>query len=221
MRPFTQIGEVVISKDGRDYLLRPSFVNIARIGSPSDIVEIFNRVFSDYYLSCINYTKSKVDTLISGEEMVITLEMALHVIQCCCEDRLPKSLTGHVTESYMWHHYESGVTPNDIIILARHLMHFGMIGEEGDRSSEGDASDEGFDPLRFIAFASSPKGFSKPQHEAEQMTMVQFQSLYKITFPEIEKIKEQRTQEELAAAEFDKMEQIMADLEAENARSAG
>jgi len=223
MRPFTRIGEAVISKDGCDYLLRPSFLNISRIGNPSEIVRVFSYVFDSYNLSCIRYAADKVNNKISGDCMILSLYSSLRVIQSCCDKRLPESITGNLTNLKMWQWQSGGITPNDLVILARHLLHFGMIGEEGDRSSEGDAESDGFDPMKFIAFASSPHphGFGKTMADAEQMTMVQFQAIYEKAFPEVKAAKDKELAEFDASDKFDEMASIMAELEAQNGRSAG
>ncbi|MDU3365611.1 MAG: DUF6246 family protein, partial [Proteus mirabilis] len=41
MTPILEIGEMVISTDKNDYLFRPSFINMTRIGEPKQIVSAY------------------------------------------------------------------------------------------------------------------------------------------------------------------------------------
>ena len=44
MTPILEIGEMVISTDKKDYLFRPSFINMTRIGEPKQIVSAYGQL---------------------------------------------------------------------------------------------------------------------------------------------------------------------------------
>lgn len=217
MRAFTPVGEVLITYDGRRYKLRPSFINLARIGSPDDIMDCFNSAF--FYRGLHEIKRASKSSYcfkaMSGYTTTI-LSRCLKVISSCCDDDLPKELTGYQEDGFKWRYFKNGLTPNDIVILARHLLDFGMIGKPMHRSGDGDSEKEGFDPMRFIAFAATPAesgGLGKSMSDARDLTMIEFQALYDSTHPESRKRQEQKEKDKQLNEDLDSIEEVLRKLE--------
>lgn len=220
MRAFTPVGEVLITFNGRRYKLRPSFINLARIGSPQEIIDCFNVAFSDRALREIDRVSSKSYCFkaMSGFSATM-LSGCLKVVSSCCDDDLPKELTGFkdLDAGYgKWRYFRGGLSPVDLVVLARHLLDFGMIGKPMHRSGDGDAKEEGFDPMRFIAFAATPAesgGLGKSMSDARDLTMIEFQALYDSTHPEIRQKSEQKEKDKKLNSELDSIEEVLRKLE--------
>lgn len=45
--PLKEIGEMLIDAEGKEYFFRPSFINMTRIGDPSEIVSAFYDLHHD------------------------------------------------------------------------------------------------------------------------------------------------------------------------------
>lgn len=217
MRAFTPVGEVLITFNGRRYKLRPSFINLARIGSPQEIMDCFNIAFSDRALREISRVSSKSYCFRAMAGFSATmLSSCLKVVSSCCDDDLPNGLTGCREDGFKWRYFKGGLSPVDLIFLARHLLDFGMIGKPMHRSGDGDAKEEGFDPMRFIAFAATPAesgGLGKSMSDARDLTMIEFQALYDSTHPEIRQKQEQKEKDKKLNGELDSIEEVLKKLE--------
>lgn len=194
MTALIDIGELSVSDSrdgGQDYLLRPSFEAMTRIGTPAEIVRAYATIHGSDVAklleACADTLRRIPDWLSpsfnrSAEKVLST---CMHVLQACCED----DMTPMIGEWKGWRHcvvYRPGQMPkNDIIVLAQHLMQHGVVGkakvrhlqrhETGERTTEFKAFD-------YISAARSHFGMSRS--EASQLTMTEFQMLLAAKYPD-------------------------------------
>lgn len=194
MTALTDIGEFSVSDSltgGKDYLLRPSFEAMTRIGTPEEIVQAYATIHgsdvSRLIEACAGTLHRLPDWLSpsfnrAAEKLLST---SMHVLQACCD----ADLTPMIGEWKGWRHcivYRSGQLPkNDIIVLAQHLIQHGVVGkakvrqlqrhESGERTSEFKAFD-------YISAARSHFGMNRA--EASQLTMTEFQMLLAAKYPD-------------------------------------
>lgn len=194
MTALTDIGELSVSDSltgGKDYLLRPSFEAMTRIGTPEEIVQAYATIHgsdvSRLIEACAGTLHRLPDWLSpsfnrAAEKLLST---SMHVLQACCD----ADLTPMIGEWKGWRHcivYRSGQLPkNDIIVLAQHLIQHGVVGkakvrqlqrhESGERTSE-------FKAFEYISAARSHFGMNRA--EASQLTMTEFQMLLAAKYPD-------------------------------------
>ncbi|WP_393950091.1 DUF6246 family protein [Kluyvera intermedia] len=194
MTALTDIGEFSVSDSltgGKDYLLRPSFEAMTRIGAPEEIVQAYATIHgsdvSRLIEACAGTLHRLPDWLSpsfnrAAEKLLST---SMHVLQACCDE----DLTQMIGEWKGWRHcvvYRPGQMPkNDIIVLAQHLMQHGVVGkakvrqlqrhETGERTTEFKAFD-------YISAARSHFGMNRA--EASQLTMTEFQMLLAAKYPD-------------------------------------
>lgn len=194
MTALTDIGELSVSDSltgGKDYLLRPSFEAMTRIGTPEEIVQAYATIHgsdvSRLIEACAGTLHRLPDWLSpsfnrAAEKLLST---SMHVLQACCD----ADLTPMIGEWKGWRHcivYRPGQLPkNDIIVLAQHLIQHGVVGkakvrqlqrhESGERTSEFKAFD-------YISAARSHFGMNRA--EASQLTMTEFQMLLAAKYPD-------------------------------------
>lgn len=228
------IGQCAIKSEGVEYIFTPSFINLAQLGSPTEIVDKFGYVFDE--LAMIEVSSFKGE-FIKRVKLSLRAELALSysidVLKCCGDKDLPESLVGCFTDkSYRISNNEckvplaeynlscrfSGMQPCDIILAARSLLDFGLIGNEEMRGASGDSSgnNEGFCAYKFISFAETPypMGLGLSRKSAENMTMTSFKIHYENTFPEYKKAKEDDKDLQDANDFFDSILEMRAAAEA-------
>lgn len=194
MTALTDIGELSISDSragGKDYLLRPSFESMTRIGAPDEIVQAYATIHGNDVAQLIEVCTGGLGRFPewlspsfnrAAEKLLST---CMHVMQVCCDD----DLTPMIGEWKGWRNcvvYRPGQMPkNDIIVLAQHLMQHGVVGkakvrqlqrhETGERTTEFKAFD-------YISAARSHFGMNRA--EASQLTMTEFQMLLVAKYPD-------------------------------------
>ncbi|WP_163313539.1 DUF6246 family protein [Klebsiella aerogenes] len=194
MTALIDIGEFSVSDSrdgGKDYLLRPSFEAMTRIGTPAEIVRAYATIHgSDVakLLEACTETLRRIPDWLSpsfNRSAEKVLSTCMLVLQACCEE----DLTTMIGEWKGWRHcvvYRPGQMPkNDIIVLAQYLMQHGVVGkakvrqlqrhETGERTTEFKAFD-------YISAARSHFGMSRS--EASQLTMTEFQMLLAAKYPD-------------------------------------
>lgn len=194
MTALKAIGEIGISdsrEGGKDFLLRPSFAAMARLGEPDEIVRIYSTVngsdAQQLLVACAGALKS-VPAWLSPSFYLLSerlLSAAMRVMQACCEE----DLTSIIGEWKGWSRYvvyRPGMMPrNDIIVMAQQLLQHGVIGKakvrQLQRYESGETTRE-FRAFDYISAARSHFGMSRA--EAEQLTMTEFQMLLAATYPD-------------------------------------
>ena len=194
MTALTDIGELSVSDsraDGEDYLLRPSFEAMTRIGSPAEIVQTYATIHGNdvaQFIEVCAGTLGRFPEWLSpsfNRAAERLLSTCMHVLQACCED----DLTTMIGEWKGWRRcvvYRPGLMPkSDIIVVAQHLMQHGVVGkakirqlqrhESGGRTTEFKAFD-------YISAARSHFGMNRA--EASQLTMTEFQMLLAAKYPD-------------------------------------
>jgi hypothetical protein len=194
MTPLLEIGEVGLSdsaEGGKDYLLRPSFEAMNRLGSPAEIVRVYATIHGSDALALIDlcatnpakFTKWLSSSMGMVSERV--LSQAMHVLQACCDD----DLTTLIGEWKGWKNcvvYRPGKMPkNDIIVIAQSLMQHGIIGTAKVRKLQRHESSETtseFSPFEYISSARSHLDMSR--EEAGRLTMTEFSLLLAAKYPD-------------------------------------
>ncbi len=167
--PRLSVGEFSIHLNGREFLFRPSFSALDKIGSPENITDAF------------------IKAQLANKDNPTTYDIinAMIVLQSCYvgNDDIYK-LIGFTSDSKSGlpkFHYKH-VPANDLIVLAKKLMIDGVVGKpkrKPEKSNNDEQSD--FNPLEFVSFAA--KFFNVSMSEAWDLTMIEYQSRYAMEFP--------------------------------------
>ncbi|EHC1064012.1 hypothetical protein JY216_002308 [Salmonella enterica subsp. enterica serovar Chomedey] len=186
-----EIGEIGISdsrEGGADYLLRPSFEAMSRLGSPDEIVQTFAILHGSEAAELIaklggNIPLWMTPTLHRIYESVLT--SAMHVLQACCDD----DLTPLIGEWKGWRRYivyRPGQMPkHDIIILAQHLLQHGVYGKAKVRKLQRHETNETTAEFRVVDYiVAAQTHFGMSAADAAQLTMTKFQMLLAAKYPD-------------------------------------
>lgn len=173
------IGDAAIEFEGREYILRPSFYSMQRIGSPEEIQDVAEWCFS-------------ASQRIAAGQMLIRDELyaCLHVLQSCCDLDIPHELFGYYdTDEDEWV-FAEGIEPvNNLVILANLMLNNGMNGKPSAfmmrRAKTSKTKASLFDPLEFVSSAVCHLGLSFD--DAWKLTMIQLQRAIENKFPEDKK----------------------------------
>lgn len=194
MTALKEIGEIGISdsrEGGKDFLLRPSFAAMARLGEPAEIVRIYGTVngsdAQQLLVACVGALKC-IPAWVSPSFNLLAdrlLSAAMHVMQSCCEE----DLTAIIGEWKGWSRYvvyRPGMMPrNDIVVIAQQLMQHGVIGKAKVRRlqrHEGSETTSEFRAFDYISAARSHFGMNRD--EAAALTMTEFQLLLAAKYPD-------------------------------------
>ncbi|ELC0836174.1 hypothetical protein ACBE38_000889 [Klebsiella michiganensis] len=193
MAVLKDIGELGISdsrEGGRDYVLRPSFEAMARLGEPEEIVKIYaviNGVDAQHlFYGCMevfcgipNWMTPVLNSLLDK-----ALSASMLVLQACCEDDLTGAI-GEWCEREGKIVYLPGIMPKeDIVTLAKELMLHGIIGNAKVRRLQRHEAKE--TTTEFLAaeyIVSAQTHFSMSLSEASKLTMTAFQLLLAAKYP--------------------------------------
>ncbi|QLB40794.1 DUF6246 family protein [Mannheimia pernigra] len=215
LTPISEIGEMLVSVENRDFLFKPSFKNIYKIGSPKEIVEIYALLYGKEIRERLPYilTKSELhqsffwsllNSPVFGRKI---LQNAILVMSCCCDDDI-SSLIGEWLPSKSGIKYKLGKLPPKVIInFAKNLMAHGVIGccklPKQEKSEKSDFS-ESFDVIEYISLARTH--FNMSREDAENLTMTELQQLLKSQMPAENNSYGQFTEEEYdrIMAEYEK-----------------
>ena len=185
MQANTSIGEVVISlEDGREFLLRPSFYALNKIGSPQEIEETI-----DACVDALSNTSKKPDWYFS----------VMRVLHCCLVGNASDAfdLFGYLDEDLTF--IKGKVHITQCIILANNLLKWGVLGNPGKRAKKSSGGKkELFDPQQFVGSAIAHLGLSK--NDAWDLTMTEFQRAIEAKYPD-DPSKEPIDQDQLAELE--------------------
>ncbi|EMN0309704.1 hypothetical protein RJO30_002250 [Enterobacter hormaechei] len=194
MIPLTDIGEVVLSsrKDGdKEYLLRPSFAAMTRIGSPEEIVAAYATIHGSDVQDLIAACASNLGRLpewLSPQLYRMAekiLSVSMQVVQACCED----DLTPIIGEWKGWSRYivyrPGALSRNDIIVIAQHLITHGVIGKAKIRKlqrHETNSTTTAFNAIEYINAARTH--FEMSREDAAHLTMTEFALLLNAKYPD-------------------------------------
>jgi hypothetical protein len=193
MIPLTEIGEVVLTnreEGGREYVLRPSFAAMTRIGSPEDIVSAYATIHGSDVQNLLALCAAHLGRLPDWLSPQIyrmaekVLSISMQVIQACCEE----DITTMIGEWKGWSRYivyrPGKLSRNDIIIIAQHLMTHGVIGKARVRKlqrHESSTTTAEFHAIEYINAARTH--FKMTRDDAAFLTMTEFALLLNAKYP--------------------------------------
>lgn len=164
-------------------LLKPSLGNIAKLGSPSEIVRVFERVMGvgdASYVRLLDANWLRVDMQVVD---------AMGVLWACCESdaEVAAQVLGCFDEDC---EYQPGSMADDHKIhIARHLLHHGMVGDvESKQPASGKPMNE-FKAKDFVSLAIAHLGMS--QIDAWGLSMTALVSALNAKFPDVAKGKQE------------------------------
>ncbi|WP_299996824.1 DUF6246 family protein [uncultured Cedecea sp.] len=195
MTPLTEIGECLISTKRRDYLFRPSFAAMARIGSPEEIVRAFYDINHDSVTPLLSRAYEAygsipawlIEHVNKPQFAVKAISAAISVIQACCEDDCSE-LTGELvpsrsrTGALVWR--SGSLSFEKILLVAQSLITHGVIGKAKTRQlqrNEGKEASTEFFAIEYINSARTHFGMTR--EEAERLTMTEFTMLINSKYP--------------------------------------
>jgi hypothetical protein len=154
-------GHVIASHEGKEYVFSPTFANIDKLGTPEDVVSVYGGLYS-----------LNPDVCIRAAMLVLT----------CCGDDDAVDVVGYLDAKLS---RVDGVMPiTEMIIIARHLMKHGIVGNAKPSEGGGKFSDK-FDASEYVDAAIIHFGIS--QVEAWSLTMTQFTRMLEMKFPSTKK----------------------------------
>lgn len=164
---FTEYGHAEIRWQDTKYILSPSFINIAKLGSPKEIIDDF-KIFVE-------------------ASAVWKFIIATSVLNACSDKEIPESLIGKVKFSDKQQRFMY-VKPshdldmfNDVIVLAEHLLLHGICGKVEKKSKGGGERLEEFDAYEYMEIARI--NLEQTPEQASNMTMTEFIRLANRKFP--------------------------------------
>ncbi|NIY47264.1 DUF6246 family protein [Cedecea colo] len=193
MTPLTDLGEVVLSDrvDGnKEFILRPSFSAMTRIGSPEEIVAAYATIHGSDVQHLLALCAAHLGMLPDWMSPQIyrmaekVLSVSMQVLQACCEE----DITPMIGEWKGWSRYivyrPGKLSRNDIIIIAQHLMTHGVIGKAKVRKlqrHESSTTTAEFNAMEYINAARTH--FEMTREDAAHLTMTEFALLLNAKYP--------------------------------------
>ena len=193
MTALREIGEIGISdsrEGGKDYLLRPSFEAMTRIGEPNEIVEIYadihGREAQTLIAACEDAFGGFPEWMGPAMRRVSDrlLTSAMDVLQACSDEDLTP-IVGEWDEVDGKLSYTPGLMPqSDIVIFAQHLLQHGVTGKAKTRKLQRHESSGGTNEFNAIEYINAARiHFSISLDEARRLTMTEFQELLSEKYP--------------------------------------
>lgn len=200
MTPIKELGECVIGTDTHEYFFRPSFRNMARIGEPDEIVQMFYDLCNDEETPLIQlaaqvYIRDEYSRLpdcvlryIQSGLLNRKAVLAAHtVLTACCDDDIGE-LVGWMKpgksrkRGFMW---RPGTMPApEMIIVAQNLMMHGIIGKAKVRKLQRYESNETTSEFRATDYIMAARNhFGISREEAENLTMTEFALMLNAKYP--------------------------------------
>ncbi len=173
--------------NGSRYQFSPSLENIAKIGSPEEIINVFSRVF------CIQGAKWAKSARVNspyfnkikrhiGQD---SLRASILLLQSCCNEDVTV-MTGSWRYSRGKLIYQPGLeAPRVIITLAEHLLRHGVTGvsKKKRKQSQTKKTTE-FNPAEYANTARVHLNMSRD--EAWSLTVSEFVDLMDAKFPDVD-----------------------------------
>ena len=145
-----------VAPDGAEYTFTPSLARIATLGDPQGIVKLYADLHGPRAAWEAGY-----------------------VLACLCDQDDPAPLIGWIDGDGL---RNPGAMPEDEqVVIARHLMHHGIVGRAKPAKGNGKFSDR-FDAAEYIAAARVHLGLSSV--DAEGLSMTEFQTMLAMKYPE-------------------------------------
>lgn len=143
--------------DGTEYSFTPSLARIAALGSPQDIVALY--------------------AALHGPQAYAEAGYVLNVL---CDQDDPAPLVGWHDDDLKWN--PGAMPPAEQIILARRLMHHGIVGTAKPGTGGSGKFSPTFNASEFVSFARVHLGLSSG--DAESLSMTELHQMIALKFPE-------------------------------------
>lgn len=143
-----------VASDGAEFTFRPALSRIASLGTPQEIVSLY-----------------------AGLHGPRAAQDAAYVLACLCDQDDVTPLVGGVDDGDL----PREMTIGQRIIIARRLMHHGIIGKANPSKGDGKYSDS-FNAHEYIAAACVHLGLSRA--DAESLSMTEFHTMFEMKFPD-------------------------------------
>lgn len=146
----------ITSRDGTEFTFRPSFRRIAELGGPAQIVACFVGLYGPRALFEARFVMATLADQDDVTPLIGWLDPDL-------QDQ------------------PGDMEPERVVLLARHLMRHGLVGQAESSKGDGKQADT-FDVEAYIASARVHLGFS--EEEAAALSMTELWRLFRMKFPE-------------------------------------
>lgn len=200
MTPIKELGECVIGFGDREFFFRPSFLNMARIGEPDEIVQTFYDLCNDEATPLVRraaeaYIHNEYSRLpdcvlryIQSGLLSRKAIMAAHtVLTACCDDDIG-DLVGWMRpgkgrkRGFVWR--PGSLPPENMVIIAQNLMMHGIIGKAKVRKLQRYETNETTAEFRAADYIMAARNhFCISREEAENLTMTEFSLLLNAKYP--------------------------------------
>lgn len=196
MTPIKEIGECVISLGEEDYLFRPSFINMSKIGSPQEIVQkvadLHNSEIQELMSAMWESTGSLpgwfMRYLNNSNPARRAFSAAVDILQACCDDDV-SLLVGDVVpsktgkRSFIWK--QGSMSLQDMLLVASSLITHGVIGKAKVRQLQRNESKGTTSEFKAVDYINAARNhFAITRSEAENLTMTEFILLLNQKYPE-------------------------------------
>lgn len=158
--------------DGTEFTFTPSLARIAALGTPTGIVELY---------AALHGPKAYAE--------------AGYVLNVLCDQDDPSPLVGYHDEDMTW---RPGLMPQaEQVILARRLMHHGIVGTAKPGPGGGGQYSPAFNAAEFVSFARVHLGLSSA--DAEALSMTELHQMIALKFPDAEQERDVPSKDEYEA----------------------
>ena len=196
MTPMKEIGECMISTNSADYMFRPSFSNMMRIGEPQEIVQSFADLHSDEVTPLIERAATAygyipawlVEHIRTSTYGKRALMAAITVMEACSNDDL-SPLIGEFrparAKGKAFKRRAGEMGDFEILLIAQSLITHGIIGKAKVRQlqrNESTTPTTEFSAFEYISAARTHFGISR--EEAERLTMTEFTLMLAAKYPD-------------------------------------
>lgn len=189
-----EIGEFLICTPEADYMFRPSFENMMRIGEPQEIVQTFADLHSDEITPLIESAAQAygyvpawlIEHIRNSTYGKQALMAAMSVMQACSNDDLSLLIGDFRPAKSKGRAFKRRVGQMgdfEIIVIAQSLITHGIIGKSKGRKLQRNESGPTteFNAFEYISAARMHFGISR--EEAQQLTMTEFQIMLSAKYP--------------------------------------
>lgn len=196
MTPYKEIGECLITIGEDEYFFRPSFSAMSRIGEPQEIVQCFYDLHNDEVTPIINRAVAAYGALPQWLINQIhktdygrrARNAAMSVLAACCDADVSK-LTGEYVPGKTGRKtflYKTGeMDLFSMIVVAQSLITHGIIGKAKVRQLQRHESNQAVTEFRVFEYISAARNhFGMSRHEAEQLSMTEFQMMLAAKYPD-------------------------------------
>lgn len=194
--PLKEIGEMLIDAEGKEYFFRPSFINMTRIGDPSEIVAAFYDLHHDEVAALVQSAQQAfglipfwlIEHIKSSSYGRKALMSAIDVMTACCDEDVTP-LIGEMRQAKApgkaFKMKSGAMDAFEIIVIAQSLISHGVIGKAKVRKLQRHENNQATPEFNAFEYISAARNhFSMSRAEAEQLTMTEFQLLIAAKYPD-------------------------------------